>query len=65
MTTKEPIESLIASIHGLDRDGCIAKLRQMHQLKMDFSDEYLADLSVDRLRHVLLAACVQVRKSKR
>ncbi len=33
-------------------------------IKLDFTDEYLGTLAVDRLRHILLAAMVTVERKR-
>lgn len=43
----------------MDREELILLLRGMHcTFPMDFSEEYLQTLSVERLRHIVLAAWV-------
>jgi len=50
-------EDRIASIADMDRPELIGVLKAMHcSFQLDFSDEYLGHLSVDYLRHVLMAA---------
>lgn len=63
MGTDRPLEELMQTVASLDRDGCKAELRHFKKPTIDFTDEYLDSLSVDRLRHILLAACLQARKT--
>ena len=56
------IEELIRRIHTLDRECCKAALLDMKQPTLDFTESYLNQMSTDRLRHVLMAACLQARK---
>jgi hypothetical protein len=65
MSTDLPIDELIESVPKLDRDTCTAQLRRFRQPRLDFTDEYLDCLSLDRLRHVLLAACLQARDAQK
>ena len=58
---EQQIEELIDTIHSLDRDRCKSELRRFEMVRLDFTDEFLEKLSLDRLRHVLLAACIQAR----
>lgn len=48
-------------------DKAELKERLLHfegPIKMDFTDEYLDGLGIDRLRHILLAAMVTVDRKK-
>ncbi len=41
----------------MDREGLIETLRRMRcEFPMDFTDDYLASLSIERLKHIVLAA---------
>ena len=59
------IERLIEQVPEMSRRTCTAYLRRFRQPRLDFTDEYLACLSLDRLRHVLLAACLQAKVTAR
>ncbi len=57
MTPNDPLERMTVTIAGLGRDEVKARIKGFHgSFRLDFSDEYLDGLSVDRLRHILLAA---------
>jgi hypothetical protein len=46
----------------MDRPGLIGLLRRFDcGFAMDFSDEYLSQVTVDRLRHIVLAAAMRAR----
>ncbi len=62
MSSSQSLDDLVQSIYSLDREHCIHELRSLPRLRLDFSDEFLGGMSLDRLRHVLMAACVQARK---
>lgn len=62
-TMSQPIHELIRGVESFDRDRCIAYLRRLSRPKTDFSDEFLADLTLDRLRHIVVAAQLQAQKS--
>lgn len=64
MRVDQPIEKLIAAVQRLDRAGCLRELRRIRRPRLDFTDEYLAQQSLDQLRHIVLAACIQARKSE-
>lgn len=59
------IEEKIHRVYHLDRLGCKSELRNMQRPKLDFTDDYLDDLSIDRLRHLLVAAYLQATKPTR
>lgn len=53
---------LSREIEELDKPACIRELRAVPYLRLDFTDDYLADLPLESLRHVLMAAVLQARK---
>jgi hypothetical protein len=59
------LEEAIATIAELDRDGCKHYLKHLDRRWADFTDEYLDAMSVERLRHVTLAAWLAVNRSTR
>jgi hypothetical protein len=51
------IEWLAISISSLDRGEVEDKIKNFQgNFKLDFTEEYLQNLTVDRLRHILFAA---------
>ncbi|MDD5063493.1 MAG: hypothetical protein PHQ35_01880 [Phycisphaerae bacterium] len=55
----ERFEQTATSIASLDRDELKRRIRNFDgRFKLDFTDGYLDDLGVDRLRHILLAALI-------
>ena len=62
MSPHTPINELINAIHRLDRERCKAELLGFQRPKLDFTEEYLNQMSTEWLRHVLLAAYLQARK---
>ena len=47
------------SIAALGRDELKRRIKHFKgRFKLDFTDDYLNNLSVDRLRHILLAALI-------
>ena len=51
------LESIAVSIASLNKPEVTRRLRNFKgRFSLDFSDDYLEGLSVDRLRHILLAA---------
>ena len=50
------IEELIHHLHSLDQGRCKSELRRFDLVRLDFTDELHKKMSLDRSRHVLLAA---------
>ena len=48
-------------IHSLSRGDCIQELTHFRDIPLDFEKHYLEQMSVERLRHVLLAAVLTVK----
>lgn len=65
MSLEQPIESTVRTIHELDRNGCIHELMGFRAIPLDFSREYLDGMSLERLRHVLLAAVLTVHTRRK
>jgi len=57
MDSERIFEELAISIASLGRSEVEDRIKNFKgSFKFDFTDEYLASLTVDRLRHILLAA---------
>lgn len=55
-------EQVAASLADLGRDDLKKRIKNFRgRFKLDFSDDYLDALSLDRLRHLLLAALINAR----
>jgi hypothetical protein len=53
---------LIEKINDMDRPGLMQMLRGMRcDFKIDFTQEFLESVSVERLRHIVLAASLHDR----
>ena len=62
MAYKEHFEQTATSIAVLNRNELKKRIRNFQgRFKLDFTEDYLDDLSVDRLRHILLAALINAR----
>ena len=62
MASREYFEQTATSIAALDRTELKKRIRNFQgRFKLDFTEGYLNDLSVDRLRHILLAALINVK----
>jgi hypothetical protein len=60
MSLNQPIEATVQQIQQLDRAACIHELIHFSHIPLDFTPEFLDRMSVERLRHVLLAAVLTV-----
>jgi hypothetical protein len=59
MASKEYFEQTATSIASLGRSELKRRIRSFKgRFKLDFTEDYLNALSVDRLRHILLAALI-------
>ena len=62
MTSREYFEQTATSIASLGRDELKKRIRNFRgRFRLDFTEDYLNNLSVDRLRHVLLAALINAK----
>ena len=60
MLASDQVEELICLVAAMDRPALI---RQVHAYRatfpIDFTDEFLSTVPVDRLRHIFVALCLQ------
>jgi hypothetical protein len=64
MVSREYFERTATSVATLDRAELTKRIRNFRgRFKLDFTEDYLKKLSVDRLRHILLAAMLNARPS--
>ncbi|HUW19034.1 MAG TPA: hypothetical protein VMW16_07015 [Sedimentisphaerales bacterium] len=62
MASKEYLEQTATSIASLGKDELKRRIRNFRgRFKLDFTEDYLDALSVDRLRHILLAALINAK----
>ena len=62
MASRKYFETEATSIAALGRHELERRIRNFKgRFKLDFTQEYLSKLSVDRLRHILLAALLTAR----
>ena len=62
MISRKYFEQTATSISALGRDELEKRLRNFRgRFKLDFTENYLNGLSVDRLRHILLAALINAQ----
>jgi len=62
MYSQRTFERRATSIAGLNRAQLKNRIKHFRgRFKLDFTDDYLDAISVDRLRHILLAALINAR----
>jgi hypothetical protein len=62
MVARDYYEHTVTSLAGLNRRQLKKRIKDFKgRFKMDFSEDYLDNISVDRLRHILLAALINSR----
>ena len=63
MVSRQRFEHTATSIAALGRNELKRRIRNFRgRFKLDFTDSYLNKLSVDRLRHILLAALINAKR---
>jgi len=62
MISKRNFEQTAVSIATLGKNELTNKIKTFKgRFKLDFTDDYLKKLTVDRLRHILLAAMINTK----
>ena len=62
MTARDNFEQAATSIASLNRGELKKRIKNFRgRFKLDFTEDYLNRLSIDRLRHVLLAALINAK----
>ena len=63
MASRKYFERTATSVAALGRAELKRRIRNFKgRFKLDFTDDYLNRLSVDRLRHILLAALINTNR---
>jgi len=63
MASREYLEKTTTLIASLDRNELKKRIKNFKgRFKLDFSEDYLNRISVDRLRHILLAALINTKQ---
>lgn len=66
MLKNDQVEKLVTLVASLDRDELVEQFRTYPaRFPVDFSDEFLRKTSLDRLRHIFLAMCLQTQRMPR
>jgi hypothetical protein len=59
------VEKMIARIAGMDRKALVEHLKGLEcPFDLDFTEDFLGSVSLERLRHIALAATLHARRSK-
>ncbi|QNN24234.1 hypothetical protein HED60_18810 [Planctomycetales bacterium ZRK34] len=58
------VHQLVQQIHGMSRTQCIDALTHFDGIPLDFTEPFLQRMSVERLRHILLAAMITVDRRR-
>ncbi len=62
MSSRNYFDREITSITALGRNELTRRIRSFRgRFKLDFTEDYLSNISVDRLRHILLAALINAK----
>ena len=63
MLQPEQVEELICLVSSLDRPALVRQFREFRaSFPIDFTPEFLATTDVERLRHILVALCLQCQQ---
>lgn len=61
--TSEKVECLVKEIATMDRENLIGYLRNLKlDFVVDFTDQFLQTISLERLKHIALAASLHVHE---
>lgn len=57
---RQEVDTLVATLAEMDRGQLVEKIHSIHcSFTLDFSDEYLEEISLENLRHIVMAASLQ------
>jgi len=60
MLATDQVEEMICLVAAMDRPALVEHFRDYRgTFPLDFTDEFLANTSLDRLRHIFVALCLQ------
>jgi len=62
MLAQNELDKTTTTIASLGRDELKNRIKNFHgHFKLDFTDDYLNQLTIDRLRHILLSATLYAK----
>ena len=60
MLASEQVEELICLVAAMDRSTLVGQIHEYHAtFPLDFTADFLSTVSLDRLRHIFVALCLQ------
>jgi hypothetical protein len=63
MASRRYLENTATSVATLGKTELMHRIRDFRgRFRLDFTDDYLSNLSIDRLRHILLAALINAKR---
>lgn len=63
MLASAQVEELICLVAALDRPAIVSQLHAFPaSFPIDFTEDFLSTVSLDRLRHILVALCLQQQR---
>ena len=63
MLQSHQVEELISLVCAMDRAALVRQIREYRaSFPLDFTPEFLDTVSLDRLRHIFLAVCLQCQQ---
>jgi len=62
MPVQMSMEQVAQRVHSYDREQCIEELIHFKAMRLDFTRDALERMSIEKLRHLLLAAHITVQK---
>jgi hypothetical protein len=63
MASRRYLENTATSVATLGRTELTHRIRNFRgRFRLDFTEDYLSNLSIDRLRHILLAALINAKR---
>ncbi|MBN2270119.1 MAG: hypothetical protein JXN61_05860 [Sedimentisphaerales bacterium] len=63
MASRRYLENSATSVATLGKAELMRRIRNFRgRFRLDFTDDYLSNLSIDRLRHILLAALINAKR---
>ncbi len=65
MASREDFERTATSLAALNRNELTRRIKNFRgRFRLDFTESYLDELPVDRLRHILLAALINASSNR-
>ena len=58
-----PLDRVLREVNGLSRRECIDRLTHFEHIPLDFDESFLRTMSVERMRHILMAAVITARRN--